>query len=162
MEKNKKNKLVCIFVFSLIISFFTLGFTFAGSSGTLNVTAKITPNVVGISVPNNLTFYNITSGYESEREIIELNNTGNVDISVSVSLENSYNGTLFTNLEFSNSSSTNHENFSNFFVIIKKPSTLVGEKSKNIYAYLNLENYNETFSSAQNFSANVIFTAVET
>ncbi len=164
MKDIKENKLISVWFLFFAVLIFTLGFVIASSSGTLKITAKITPNVVGISVPNNLTFYNVTSGYKSEKESIELKNTGNVNISVSVSLDDSYSGKIFTNLEFSNESSpsnNDYKNFSDFFVIIEKPSTFGGEKKKTISSRLNLEGYDGTFSNAQNFSVNVIFTAVE-
>jgi len=153
-------------IVGIIFSLACLGFVFAASD-TMHVNAQISPSSVGISVPNEVNFTNITCGYW-KRQKIEINNTGNVDINVTPSLDPSYSG-LFENLGFSKNSpgveSTtppSGEKVGNYTFGIPKPEDYRGENSKPIYIYLDLTNYSNCSSTSEiNESADVIFTAVE-
>jgi hypothetical protein len=142
------------------LALLSLGFVAASSSGITHVTAQLSPAEVGISVPDDLIFRNVTSGYISEKESFELKNTGTVDITIKVSLDNSYSGGILTNLKFARLSSDTPVGLNNFSVQIAKPSSVGGERSQTIYAYLDLTKYDGNLIQGKNESADIIFTAV--
>lgn len=155
--------LVGIFLFS----FFGFSFVKASSSGIMNVTAHVSALEVGITVPNNLSFDNITCGYW-QRQNITITNTGNVNITVTPTLEN-YSGELFNNLGFNENSpglpksdsTPSGFKIGNYSFGMDKPYPIGSTVSKKLYVYLDLTKYPlSKCLNKVNESFQVTFTAV--
>ena len=97
-----KNKEV-IFCIFLLIGIFSILMFVQAESDTMIVEANFLQNeivvVIGIDVPDNIFLGNVTKGEKSDEVEIELNNTGNVAITVTPQLSGSPNQ-LFDYLSF--------------------------------------------------------------
>ena len=155
-----KNK---IFIFMILgIFIFSMAFSSALESTNDNMTvrADILQSEISISVPTEIIFQDITSGYISERKDLDIQNTGTVDIEVTPQLPN-YTGEIFDKLVFQEVLSDPLTQIEFFSFEIERPATVGGTRSMNLYMYLDLENYNEDIESDMlDHEAEVVFWAV--
>lgn len=125
-------------------------------------------NIIKIQVPDYIFLGNVTNDKLSDEVNIAVNNTGNVDITVTPQLVNS-SEPFFSYLYFRmQKSSTVNESLAYFYRIgnfsfdISKPASGKNYTSKTFYAQLNLTDYpNEITSNLIGYRANVKFVAVE-
>jgi len=132
-------KIMSVMLFVCLM--FSFGFVVADDSGTMTVKVNVLKSVVGISVPDEVVFPDIASGYLSERQDLDIENIGTVDISVSAELDGLYADTIFQHLAFRNILDDPLTEIRYFDFEILKPNTVGGTRSENIYMYLDLENY---------------------
>ena len=153
-----KKLLGIIFVFGI---FLFAGFVNATDSDEMLVKVNVLETEVSISVPEEVVFEDIAQGYLSERQEIEINNLGTVDVDVSMDLDESYNGSIFQNIAFRKvlADPLIYIRYFNFEIL--KPETVGGERGEEVYMYLDLTEYEEeTTSSMFDHEATVVFTAV--
>jgi hypothetical protein len=156
-----KNKIIGLFVLGIFV--FGIGFSSALGSDSENmvIRANILKSEVGISVPETVVFPDLAQGYMSERVDVEVLNTGTVDVAITPELDGNYSGTIFQNIVFQKILTDPFTNIGYFDFEISKPTTVGDERSKNIYMYLNLEDYEEEISSDMlNHESEIIFTAM--
>jgi len=117
-----------------------VGFVGAEATDTLTVKTTVLESIVSLSVPENILFQDIASGYLSERQDVEVANDGTVDISISPELSSGYTG-IFEDLGFRGILTDPISTINNFDFEIMRP-TIPGEtREDTIYMYLNLEDY---------------------
>lgn len=152
-----------LFIFIILgVFIFSMSFSSALENTNDNMTVKtnVLQSEIEISVPSEILFQDITSGYLSERKDLDIDNTGTVDIEVTPQLPN-YTGEIFDKLSFQEVLSDPLTQIEFFSFEIERPSTVGGTRSKNIYMYLDLENYNEDIESDMlDHEAEVVFWAV--
>lgn len=150
-----------IFAFVFAIMILGVGFASAADSATdsLTVKANVLAEEISLSVPDEIIFQDIAPGYLSEKQSLEVSNTGTVDISVSAALDESYVDDVFTNLGFRKVLSDDLTNIRYFDFDVMKPAVVGGERTEGIYMYLDLVDYAGAIAEADH-SAEVIFTAV--
>lgn len=145
------------FVFAIMLLSFTV--VSAAETGSMIVKTNVLPEEVSISVPDTVTFQDIAPGYLSERQDIDVVNTGTVDVSISTDLDTLYTGDIFTNIGFKKTLAEDLINLRYFDLEVMKPSVVGGERSEGIYMYLDLSEYSGETAEADH-TTSVIFTAV--
>jgi len=149
-----------LYAFVFAIMMLSVGFASAETaSDTLIVKANVLPEVVSLTVPAEMVFQDIAPGYLSDKQGLDVTNTGTVDISVSAELSETYTGDIFTNIGFRKVLSDDLTNIRYFDFDIMKPAIVGGERTEGIYMYLDLVDYDGS-TSEDNHNAEVIFTAV--
>lgn len=148
-----------IFTFAFAIMLLGAAFVSASSSDSLQVKANVLAEEISISVPDEIVFQDIAPGYLSEKQELLVTNTGTVDVSVSAELDSAYAGDIFTNLGFKRVLSDELTNIRYFDFEVMKPSIVGGERTENVYMYLDLVDYIGN-TSEQDHTAEMIFTAV--
>jgi len=149
----------------LFFSFLLFGFLIAGvsaqdSNDTMVVRADIVKSSIGISVPESVFFGDITSGYISERQSVDINNIGTVDIRVVPELEEGYDGEYFDYLGFRKILDDPLEMIGYFEIEVEKPASVGGVRNQNVYMYLDLTDYpGEIETNVDHHEAEVIFWA---
>ena len=152
-------KTLLVFIFGIFI--LGAGLVNAADSDEMLVKVNVLETEVGISVPDEVVFEDIARGYLSERQDIDVKNQGTVDIDVSADLDEGYEGSIFENLAFRRILADPLVNIRYFDFEIEKPAVVGGERSENIYMYLDLVEYEEEInSSMMDHNATIIFTAV--
>jgi len=136
------------------------GVVCADSSDDMLVKVNVLETEVSISVPDQVSFGNIAPGYLSERRDLDIINDGTVDVSISADLDESYDGEIFENLAFRRILDDPLTSIDFFEVEVAKPASVGGERTQNVYAYLDLSDYEEEISIMMDHNATVIFTAV--
>lgn len=137
------------------------GIVSSAESDDMTVKVNVLETEVSISVPNEVVFEDIAQGYLSEQQEIDVINEGTVDVSVSADLDESYTEDIFENLAFKRILADDLTNIRYFEFEIEKPKTVGGERSENVYMFLDLSDYEEEItSSMEDHTATVIFTAV--
>ena len=149
-----------IFLFA-ILSFALLGFIQAiETSSSMTVSADIIGDQIGIDVTSNVDFGQISKGSISERQDINITNTGTVNIKVTPELSTNYSGDIFKYLSFQRVLSDPKNKIGNFSVSIDKPSTAGGTRVQKVYMYLDLTEYSGDINeNIENHQAEVIFWA---
>ena len=127
-------------------------------------------DIVRVEVPDYLFFGNVSNGGKSEELKVYVNNTGNVDITVTPRLVNS-SEEIFSHLYFrktktktinGTSTDVNFTSIGDFSFNITKPSSGNSFNDEYFYVILDLTNYNKTISNnILGHKANVKFIAVE-
>jgi len=153
-----KNKILAILLFSVCLASF--GFVSSAETDTLTVTANVLPTEISISVPESVTFQDITPGYISERIDLDIKNIGTTDVSITPRLSTEYIGEVFQKLGFRRVLSDELIYIRYFDFDIEKPEVVGGERSQNIYMYLDLEDFPDVDDALIDHTAEVIFTAV--
>jgi len=138
----------------------SFGFLSADASENMTVKVNVLESQVSISVPDQVSFGNIASGYISERRDVDIINDGTVDVSVSADVDESYNGTIFQNLAFRDILDDPLTSIDFFEIEVLKPNNVGEERIKDIYMYLDLSDYDEEVDEIMNHNATVVFTAV--
>ena len=153
-----KKLLGIIFVFGI---FLFAGFVGASDSDEMLVKVNVLETEVSISVPEEVVFGDIAQGYLSERQEIEINNLGTVDVDVSMDLDESYTGSIFQNIAFRKvlADPLIYIRYFNFEIL--KPEMVGGERGEEVYMYLDLTEYEEEITTTMiDHEATVVFTAV--
>ena len=146
-------------IFLVVIS--SVGFVFGlDGSDTMTVSANILRSeFIGIEVPDTLYFGDVQTGEKSDTLNLYINNTGNIDITVTPELTNDTEE-IFSYLFFQRVQSDTPVQIGSFSVDISKPSS--GEKkSQRTYVTLDLREFDgELDDDITNHQANVIFWAL--
>ena len=158
-----KNKIIGLF----ILGIFILGVGFASAltyddsegSDSMLIKVDVMQSTVSISVPDNLIIENMALGYLSEMQGFDIVNSGTTDIQVIPELSDSTNSELFSNLAFRRIQLDELVKIGFFDVEIEKPKSVGETRAQNIYAQLDLTEYDGDYTEGEN-NATVIFTAV--
>ena len=110
------------------------------SSDVMSVEVDIFESTVGISVPERVDFGDIAKGYISERQDVDLTNTGTTDIVVTPELTDGTED-IFSYLHFRRILEDPLTRIGFFEVEIERPASIGGERDQNVYMYLDLTNY---------------------
>ena len=137
MEK----KIVTLLAVFMLMFSFSFVVAIDSDDDTMTVKVDVLESRIGISVPEEVRFHEIAPGYISEREDLDIENIGTVDIEVNTELDSSYNGTIFQHLAFRKILTDDLIGINNFDFDIMKPTIVGGTRSENIYMYLDLEGY---------------------
>lgn len=157
----KKNLALISLMLGVMLLASMTGIVSAAESDDMVVRVNVLETEVSISVPDQVSFGSIAPGYLSDRQDIDVTNEGTVDVSVSAELDESYTEDIFENLAFRRILDDPLTNIDFFEVEIEKPSTVGGERSQNVYMYLDLSDYDEEITSdMMDHTTTVIFTAV--
>jgi len=148
----------------MILGMFVLSMGFGSALESTNDNMTVRTNVlqseISISVPNEIIFQDITSGYLSERQDLDIENTGTVDIEITPQLPNYAEG-IFDYLAFQEILSDPMTAIRFISFEIMKPENVGGTRSSNIYMYLDLQEYNEDIVTDMiDHEAEVVFWAV--
>jgi hypothetical protein len=126
----------------------------------MKVEANIFAPIVSVEVPDYVYFGNVSKGYESNEINITINNTGNIDISVTPKLADN-SEKIFNYTYFKKTSSDTYRIVGMFNVNITKPKTN-GVTVQPVYAKLDLTDYDEDIPQDMlNHKTDIIFYAVE-
>ncbi len=128
----------------------------------MTVEADVFASIVGIDVPSNVEFGEIAKGYRSERQDLDIENTGTTDISVIPALDEDYNENIFDYISFSETAADDGlTKIGSFEFEIEKPNTIGGTREERIYMYLDLEEFEgEISSDLPEHNTNVTFWAI--
>jgi hypothetical protein len=137
----KKKMMGVMTIMALMFSFSFVVADVGSDDDTMTVKVDVLKSRIGISVPEEVRFHEIAAGYLSEREDLDIENIGTVDIEVSAELAPGYNGTIFQNLAFRRILTDDLVGINIFDFEILKPNVVGGTRSENVYMYLDLENY---------------------
>jgi len=149
-----------LMVLGIFVLSTTFGTALSSTGENMTVKANILQSRISLSVPNEVTFQDIAAGYLSERQDLDIENTGTVDIEVTPQLENS-SDKIFSNLAFQKVLSDPMTKINWFSFDVAKPLTVGGTNPANIYMYLDLQNYKQDINSDMlNHEGKVIFWAV--
>ncbi|MBT4376108.1 hypothetical protein HOD29_01920 [archaeon] len=153
-------KLLSVFMFGFIL--LATGFVSAEDvNDTMVVKTNVLKSVVSISVPEEVIFQDIAKGYVSERNDLDIKNTGTVDISVTPELATNYSSDIFDYISFQEVLADPLTKIRYFDFEILKPTVIGGERSQGIYMYLDLEEYaGEITEDMMDHQTEVIFWAV--
>ena len=156
-------KLLIISVFVLVV-FCILSFgiiTTALNTGTNYTEFRATilgppPSIIGVQVPDFISFGNLSVGEKSDDVKVNITNTGNVDIIVTPTLANS-SELIFSYTYFKRITSDPYLNIGDYKHNVSSGS------SNYMYARLDLRNYTGTFEdgSVNNVKADIKFVAVQ-
>ena len=153
-------KLLSVFMFGFIL----LATSFVSAedvNDTMVVKTNVLKSVVSISVPEEVIFQDIAKGYVSERNDLDIKNTGTVDISVTPELATNYSSDIFDYISFQEVLADPLTKIRYFDFEILKPTVIGGERSQGIYMYLDLEEYaGEITEDMMDHQTEVIFWAV--
>jgi hypothetical protein len=146
-----------LFLFFLI---FIIPQTIADTN-IMSVESNIIRGTASVSVPDTIFLGNVTRGYSIRSDKVYINNTGNVDITVTPQLENS-SEEIYSNLYFSTTTTeSSFRKIGNFSLNLSKPDVLGGVESDYIYIKLDLTNYNKTVpSDLISYKKNIRFIAM--
>lgn len=158
-------KLICLSLcLALIGSVSAIVYDETDENDIMIVQADILKSEVGISVPDNVVIGEIAKGYISDRQDIDIKNTGTTDISVIPLLEGvdgNNSESIFGYLSFQKTLSDDLKKIGYFEMDIEKPAVVGGTRNEGIYMYLDLTEYDgEISSSLIGHKTNVTFWAV--
>lgn len=161
----KEARIILFFIISMIIMFLSLiTFAGAGQSEEMTVEANIFANIetVSIQIPDYVFLGNVTKGESTNKMRIEINNTGNTDITVTPSVKNS-SEVIFNYLYFGTAACANScEKIGNYSINIDKPTLSAGYRNASVYMKLDLTNYPEDIPQDMiGHRANIVFTAMK-
>jgi len=156
----KKNLTLISLMLGVMVLISMTGIVSADASDDMVVKVNVLESEISFSVPDQVSFGNIASGYISERQDVDVINDGTVDVSVSADLSPDYNGTIFQNLAFRDILEDPLTSIDFFEVEILKPNNVGEERDERIYMYLDLSDYEEDITEMMGHNATVIFTAV--
>jgi hypothetical protein len=113
----------------------------AGNAGNiLTLESNILKSTASVSVPDKIVIGDVAKGYSVRSDKVYINNTGNIDISVTPQLVNTTE--IFYNyLYFSTTATSGFKSFGNFSFNITKPDDLGNSSTDYIYIKLDLTNY---------------------
>ena len=136
-------------------------FVLGANLGETTVVVDVVKETIAIAVPDAIDFGVIARGYCSDRQDIDINNTGNVNLIVTPELPVDYEGNIFTHLAFRKILADNLTQIGEFEVDVNKPSVVGQIRTQKIYAYLDLENYPDSINEdIQDHSSKIIFWAI--
>ncbi|MFA5485122.1 MAG: hypothetical protein WC260_02650 [Candidatus Pacearchaeota archaeon] len=129
-------------------------------SATMKVRANIIKPNMGINVPSLVTIGNMAPGYLSDRQDINITNTGNVNLVITPELEESYNGDVYNYLSFKRILDDPLAKIGDYSLELLKPNAVGGTRSERIYMYLDLTGFTKELNNTlTNHEVDVIFWA---
>lgn len=151
-----------VIIFSIFLS---ITFVLANDGVTeLNATLIGLPAVISIEVPDSVDFGEVEAGENYfntvHSKLVELNNTGNTDVLVTLSLEEYYEG-IFENLYASETKSnpSNDFHYLDFELEIDAPINATNPGKEHFYIWLDLTNVTAVIGDS-NETVDLIYTAV--
>lgn len=145
----------------LIGSMNALVYDGAEDEDVMSIQADILETTVGINVPSNAEFGEVTKGYVSERQDIDIENTGTTDINVIPVLNGNYSGEYFNYIFFQETLSSELQAIGSFELEIEKPNSIGGTRTEDIYMYLDLTEFEEDIpNDVIGHNANITFWAI--
>ncbi len=133
----------------------------SGDEDVMIVEADVLATTIGIDVPNNVEIGEITKGYISDRQDLDIENTGTTDIIVIPALDEGYDGEIFEYLSFQKTLSDDLTKIGSFEFEIERPNIIGGTRTERIYMYLDLEEFEEDISAdLPGHNTNVTFWAI--
>jgi hypothetical protein len=163
IERGVKMKKLVVLSLCLILigSASAIVYNEAESEDVMIVEADILASSVGIDVPDNVEFGDIAKGYISDRQDIDIKNTGTTDISVIPLLDENYNEGIFDYISFQKTLSDDFKRIGSFEVEIEKPASIGGTKIQGIYMYLDFTEFEgEIASDLMGHNTNITFWAI--
>lgn len=125
------------------------------------VDADVLASTVGIDVPSTVEFGEIAKGYMSDRQDLDIENTGTTDITVIPALDENYSDEIFEYLSFQKTLSEDLAKIGSFEFEIERPNSVGGTKTQGIYMYLDLTEFDGDISTDLiGHSTNVTFWAI--
>lgn len=156
-------KLVILSLCLILISSVTaIVYDEAEDEDIMIVQADVLASSVGIDVPDSVEFGDIAKGYKSDRQDLDIENTGTTDISVIPLLDENYGDEIFEYISFSETAADDGlTKIGSFQFSIEKPNNIGGTKEERIYMYLDLEEFEgEISSDLPGHNTNVTFWAI--
>ena len=158
-------KLICLSLCLVLIgSISAIVYDESDENDVMIVQADILKSEVGIKVPDNVVIGEIAKGYISDRQDIDIENTGTTDISVIPLIEDTQENqteSIFDYLSFQETLSSDMIKIGSFEMEIEKPSNVGGTRTEGIYMYLDLTEYDgEISESLIGHKSNVTFWAI--
>lgn len=148
-----------VFVFAFVFSI--MSFTSANILQPTQVQVSVTPAEISFSVPEEINFGELTQGYVSEEIEFFVNNTGETNIRVEVSLDPEYSDTgIFRNLKFRKDGTVTTRTLSSFYLTIAKPKLMGEVVSQKAFVWLDLSKYTENLEQTMEDDTYLIFTAM--
>ncbi|MDD2444638.1 MAG: hypothetical protein PHX15_02740 [Candidatus Nanoarchaeia archaeon] len=130
------------------------------ANATMKVRANILESNIGISVPNLIIMGDMSPGYLSERQDLNITNTGTVDLMITPELDENYEEDIFTHLSFKNILDDPLTKIGDYSLELLKPNTVGNTRSERVYMYLDLTDYSgELNQTLTDHEANVVFWA---
>ncbi|MDA3837234.1 MAG: hypothetical protein PF542_06460 [Nanoarchaeota archaeon] len=159
MNKNMLGVMI-LGVFLMSVGFASaVDYDTSQNSSSMFVKVNVLESTVSISVPNNLLIKDMAAGYMSIEQGFDIINTGTTDIQVIPELSDSTSSEFFSNLGFKRVQADDLTKVGFFDVEILKPTIVGGERAQNVYAQLDLTEYDGNITTGEN-NATIIFTAV--
>lgn len=125
------------------------------------VEADVLETTTGIDVPSSVEFGEITKGYISDQQDVNIENTGTTDITVIPELDEGYTGEIFEYISFKRVLADDLTKIGSFEFEIEKPSNIGGTRTQGIYMYLDLTEFEDDISSdLMEHNTNVTFWAI--
>ena len=142
----KKRALFILILLSALFSFYVS----AGQNETMTVEAnifaeEIYQDIISIEVPDYIFLGNVSKGEETDKAKIYVNNTGNVNVTITPQLKD-LSDEIFRNLYFQNRQTGNNSairRIGNYNFNIEKPSA-GGKRSEYFYMWLDLTDFEES------------------
>lgn len=152
------------FLVLLISLFVSISYVSAAQNETMTVEVNVVveEEIVSIEVPDYLFMENISAGESTDKFRIDVNNTGNVDISVTPLLQDS-NEEIFSYLYFQNRQSGNYSQeylIGNYSFDIDKPSSPGGKRSEYCWMWLDLSDFNGEIGQNRIETTDILFVAL--
>lgn len=130
----------------------------AEHTNRLSVEADVFAPVVRVSVPDFVSFGNVTSGFVSERVKIVINNTGTTAVQVVPELDKP--DPVFSHLTFARRTTEEFQPIGSFKMTIPRPRALGKSEDDYLYAKLDLSTATGLSRDMPDHRATVIFWAV--
>jgi hypothetical protein len=137
-------------LFLILILFGITSNISAGQNETMTIEVnvlvpEIPPDTISIEVPDYLFMDDVMVGESTDKFQIYVNNTGNVDITITPTLVDS-DDSIFSNLYFQNRKTGNNSqeyNIGDYKFDILKPSEVGAKRTEYFWMWLDLTNFNE-------------------
>jgi hypothetical protein len=147
-----------LWFFLTVMSIFLVSFTTA-ESASMTVRANILADTISIEVPDSIFLGNVTSGFSTDYQKVDINNTGTTNVRITPRLENS-SEEIFNYTYFARRTTEDFVKIGDFSLNISKPSSLGGKRSDYCYIKLDLTNYGSRINqNLLDYRTNVIFWA---
>jgi hypothetical protein len=163
IERGVKMKKLVVLSLCLILigSASAIVYNEAESEDVMIVEADVLVSSVGIDVPDNVEFGEIAKGYISDRQDLDIKNTGTTDISVIPLLDESYSEGIFDYITLSELATGDPIKIGSFEFEIEKPSSIGGTKTQRVYMYLDLTEFeDEITENIPGHNTNITFWAI--
>ncbi len=127
-------------------------------SNSMTVRVNVIESSIGISVPDLIEFGDVASGYITERQDLDINNSGTVDINVVPELA-ADSADLFQHISFRSVLADPLYEIGNFSIEILKANSVGDIRTERIYMYLDLTNVLDV-ESGENIESDIVFWAL--
>ncbi len=154
-------KIKILYSICIIAFLFSVGTVLAmdeNASSLTKVRVDVMESSIGISAPTLVVFEDIAPGYMTERQDLDIDNIGTVDISVTPMLENDTTD-VFSNLAFRTVLTDPLLQIGDFSLDILKATTVGSIRTERVYMYLDLTAASDA-TSGDDIEADIVFWAV--